>query len=241
MVSRAVRRDNPGVPDLPDIPVRVVIGEDNPLLARGLQEVVDEAGDLHVVAVAADRDSTVAAVTRERPHVVVCDLRMPPTGMDEGLQVLNHIEANRLRSGFILFTQYIETAIANDVLAHGDRGRGYMLKDSIAKPEEMQAAIRAVAAGSMVVDPGVVARLMTATGEGDPLDSLSRRQREVLTLIAEGLSNEGIAERLALTPGAVEKRVTALFRALPIDASPGTNRRVAAALLYLSSRAGAPA
>ena len=241
MVSHSPGGDNHVVPIVSEIPVRVVIGEDNPLLSRGLQEVLDEADDLEVVAVAADRDSVIAAVSRERPHVVVCDLRMPPTEVDEGLQVLNHIEANRLKAGFILFTQYIETAIANDVLANGDRGRGYMLKDSIAKPEEMQAAIRAVAAGSMVVDPGVVARLMNASGEGDPLDSLSRRQREVLTLIAEGLSNEGIAERLALTPGAVEKRVTALFRALPIDASPNTNRRVAAALLYLSTRSGAPA
>lgn len=216
--------------------IRVVIGEDHPLLARGLQEVIDEASDMQVVGIGADRDSVMAAISLERPDVVVCDLRMPPTGADEGLHVLAHIESNRLRTGFILFTQFIETAVATQVLSHGERGRGYMLKESMAQPDEMQAAIRAVAAGSTVVDPAVVAQLMDGAGATDPLRDLSRRQREVLVLIAEGLSNEGIAERLSLTPGAVEKRVTALFKALPIDASPSTNRRVAAALLYLASR-----
>jgi DNA-binding NarL/FixJ family response regulator len=221
--------------------LRVVIGEDHPLLARGVQEVVDDAADMHVVGVAGDRDSVVAAVTRETPDVVVCDLRMPPTQVDEGLQVLQHIEANRLRTAFILFTQFTETAVANDVLANGEGGRGYMLKERLADPAEMHAAIRAVAAGSTVVDPDVVSNLMRSAGQADPIEGLSRRQREVLTLIAEGLSNEGIAERLALTPGAVEKRVTALFKALPIDDVPATNRRVSAALLYLSSRAASTA
>jgi len=224
------------MPRRDDNTIRVVIGEDHPLLARGLQEVIDEADGMQVVAIGADRESVMAAVSRERPDVVVCDLRMPPTGADEGLHVLTHIESNRLRTGFILFTQFIETAVATQVLAHGERGRGYMLKESMAQPDEMQTAIRAVAAGQTVVDPAVVAQLMSDAGASDPLQDLSRRQREVLVLIAEGLSNEGIAERLSLTPGAVEKRVTALFRALPIESSPTTNRRVAAALLYLASR-----
>ena len=216
--------------------ITVVIGEDNPILARGLEELIDEHPDMTVQAVAGDRDSLLAAITRYDPDVVVSDLRMPPTGVDEGVQVLRHIEANRMRTGFILFSQYKESSLVAAVLAKQERGRGYLLKDRLANADEMHGAIRAVAAGNTVVDPSLVAALMEDGDTTDPLAALSHRQREVLTLIAEGLSNEGIAERLNITPAAVEKRVTTLFRTLPIDDSRSTNRRVAAALLYLSSR-----
>jgi DNA-binding NarL/FixJ family response regulator len=214
----------------------VVVGEDNPILARGLEELIAEHPEMVVKAVAGDRDSLIAAITRHDPDVVVSDLRMPPTGVDEGLQVLRHIEANRMRSGFILFSQYKETGVVAEVLAKQERGRGYLLKDSLADADEMRGAIRAVASGNTVVDPSLVASLMNQGLGPDPLGDLSRRQREVLTLIAEGLSNEGIAERLNITPAAVEKRVTSLFKSLALDDSRATNRRVAATLLYLSSR-----
>lgn len=215
--------------------ITVVIGEDSAIVARGLEQLIGEHPDMEVVAVAADRDSLIAAVARHDPDVVVSDLRMPPTGVDEGLQVLRHIEANRMRTGFILFSQFREPAIAAEVLARQERGRGYLLKDKVTDAEELHGAIRAVAADKTVIDPTLVGELMDSAD--DPLGNLSRSQREVLTLIAEGLSNEGIAERLRITPAAVEKRVTALFRALPMDESRATNRRVAAALIYLSARA----
>ncbi len=215
--------------------ITVVIGEDSAIVARGLEQLIGEHPDMEVVAVAADRDSLIAAVARHDPDVVVSDLRMPPTGVDEGLQVLRHIEANRMRTGFILFSQFREPAIAAEVLARQERGRGYLLKDKVTDAEELHGAIRAVAADKTVMDPTLVGELMDSAD--DPLGNLSRSQREVLTLIAEGLSNEGIAERLRITPAAVEKRVTALFRALPMDESRATNRRVAAALIYLSARA----
>lgn len=215
--------------------ITVVIGEDSAIVARGLKQLIDEHPDMHVVAEAGDRDSLITAVARHDPHVVVSDLRMPPTGVDEGLQVLKHIEANRMRAGFILFSQFREPAIAAEVLARQERGRGYLLKDKVTHADELHNAIRAVAAGSTVIDPTLVSELVE--GVDDPLGTLSRSQREVLALIAEGLSNEGIAERLSITPAAVEKRVTALFRAMPMDESRATNRRVAAALIYLSARA----
>ena len=216
--------------------ITVVIGEDNAILARGLEELLGEHDDLRVVAVARDRDSLITAITQHDPDVVVSDLRMPPTGVDEGIQVLRYIEANRMRCAFILFSQYKEARLVAEVLEGQERGRGYLLKDRLADPDEMHGAIRAVAGGSTVVDPDLVAGLMGVGLQPDPLADLSRSQREALTLIAEGLSNEGIAERLNITLAAVEKRVTSLFRTLPIDGSRTTNRRVAAALLYLSSR-----
>ena len=214
--------------------ITVVIGEDSAIVARGLEQLIGEHPDMGVLAVAGDRDSLIAAVARLDPDVVVSDLRMPPTGVDEGLQVLRHIEANRMRAGFILFSQFREPAIAAEVLARQERGRGYLLKDRVTDADELHGAIRAVASGKTVIDPTLVSELMDSAD--DPLGTLSRSQREVLTLIAEGLSNEGIAERLNITPAAVEKRVTALFRALPMDESRATNRRVAAALIYLSAR-----
>lgn len=222
-------------------PTTVVIGEDNPVVARGMSELIAELPDMEVLAVAGDRDSLIAAIGSHDPDVVVSDLRMPPTGVDEGIQVLRHIEANRMRVGFILFSQYKEPGLVAEVLARQERGRGYLLKDSLADATEIHGAIRAVASGQTVVDPSLVSALVDASGRGDPLDGLSRRQREVLTLIAEGLSNEGIAARLNITPAAVEKRVTSLFKSLPIDDSRTTNRRVAATLLYLSSRGDADA
>lgn len=221
--------------------ISVVIGEDNAILARGLQELLSEHDDIHVVAVAHDRDSLMTAITQHDPDVVVSDLRMPPTGVDEGIQVLHFVESNRMRCAFILFSQYKEAQLVAEVLARQERGRGYLLKDRLSDPDEMHGAIRAVAGGSTVVDPELVAGLMGEGLQPDPLADLSRSQREVLTLIAEGLSNEGIAERLSITPAAVEKRVTSLFRSLPIDDSKATNRRVAAALLYLSTRGAAAA
>ena len=214
--------------------ITVVIGEDSAIVARGLEQLIGEHPDMGVLAVAGDRDSLIAAVARLDPDVVVSDLRMPPTGVDEGLQVLRHIEANRMRAGFILFSQFREPAIAAEVLARQERGRGYLLKDRVTDADELHGAIRAVASGKTVIDPTLVSELMDSAD--DPLGTLCRSQREVLTLIAEGLSNEGIAERLNITPAAVEKRVTALFRALPMDESRATNRRVAAALIYLSAR-----
>jgi DNA-binding NarL/FixJ family response regulator len=217
--------------------VSVVIGEDSAIVARGLQALVAEHPDMTVAAVAHDRDSLIAAIVQHRPDVVVSDMRMPPTGVDEGIQVLRHMRAKRIRGGFIIFSHYREPAIIAELLADSARGRGYLLKQRLTDANELHSAILAVAAGNTVIDPTLAAEMVNAGV--DPLISLTDAQREVLSLIAEGLNNEAIAERLSITEWAVEKRVTTLFRSLSIDDEPGTNRRVVATLRYLTARGNA--
>ncbi len=219
--------------------ISVVIGEDSAIVARGLASLVAEHADMRVAEVAHNRDALIAAVVLHHPDVVISDLRMPPTGSDEGIQVLRHLRAKRVRTGFIIFSQYWEPSIIAELLSDNARGRGYLLKDRLTKADELHSAILAVASGSTVIDPTVAATMVDAGV--DPLAGLTDGQREVLGLIAQGLSNEAIAERLNITAWAVEKRVTTLFRSLEIDDEPGTNRRVVATLRYLAARVGADA
>lgn len=222
--------------------IRVAVGEDNAIFARGLIEILGEAHDLHVVGVGADRDSLLALVAREQVDVVLSDIRMPPTHSDEGLQVARKLLAQRSRVGVILLSQYVDTAVALELFVGATKRRGYLLKDKVGRPAELQQAVRDVAGGGSVVDPEVVEVLISArgSGEGAALATLTSRERDVLRLVAQGLANQAIADRLNIGRPAVEKNLTSVFQKLGVvDDSHEVNRRVSAALLYLANNQGA--
>lgn len=216
-------------------PIRLVLGEDNVILIRGLTDLIGEFPDIDLVEVARDRDTLIAAVARHEPDVLVTDLRMPPTQSDEGLQVIRRARSAQPGLGVILLSQFADPAVADALLATGERGTGYLLKDRLADPRELVSAIGLVADGGTAIDSALVqALLQRVTPDADPLAALTRSERDVLRLIAEGLSNEGIAGRLSIGLSAVEKHASSIFRKLPLDGDEPTNRRVRATLFYLA-------
>jgi len=222
-------------------PIRIVLGEDNPIITRGLTDLFGEVPEIDLVDSAPDRDSLIAAVTRHAPDVVVTDLRMPPTQTDEGLQAIRRVRAHHPEMGAVLLSQFADPAVADALLSTGERGTGYLLKDRIGDPREIVSAIRLVASGGTAIDPTLVQALMQrALGKEDPLAPLTRSERDVLRLVAHGLSNDGIADRLSIGVSAVEKHVSSIFRKLPLDGDEPTNRRVRAALFYLDSCSAPP-
>jgi DNA-binding NarL/FixJ family response regulator len=222
-------------------PIRIVLGEDNPIITRGLTDLFGEVPEIDLVDSAPDRDSLIAAVTRHAPDVVVTDLRMPPTQTDEGLQAIRRVRAHHPEMGAVLLSQFADPAVADALLSTGERGTGYLLKDRIGDPREIVSAIRLVASGGTAIDPTLVQALMQrALGKEDPLAPLTRSERDVLRLVAHGLSNDGIADRLSIGVSAVEKHVSSIFRKLPLEGDEPTNRRVRAALFYLDSCSASP-
>jgi DNA-binding NarL/FixJ family response regulator len=212
--------------------LRVIICEDHALLRDGLERLLGTHG-LEVVAAVVDADSFVAAVEAERPDVCVVDVRLPPTFTDEGVRAA--IAARRLVAGLpiLILSQYVEQTYARELLAGGEGGVGYLLKDRVADPAEFVDAVRRVAAGGTVLDPDAVAQLLgRQSGEGR-LDLLTPRELEVLSLMAEGRSNRGIAERLVVTERAVEKHVSNIFWKLDLPASDSDHRRVLSVLAWL--------
>jgi DNA-binding NarL/FixJ family response regulator len=212
--------------------LRVIICEDHALLRDGLERLLGTHG-LEVVAAVGDPDSFVAAVEAERPDVCVVDVRLPPTFTDEGVRAA--IAARRLVAGLpiLILSQYVEQTYARELLAGGEGGVGYLLKDRVADPAEFVDAVRRVAAGGTVLDPDAVAQLLgRRSGEGR-LDLLTPRELEVLSLMAEGRSNRGIAERLVVTERAVEKHVSNIFWKLDLPASDSDHRRVLSVLAWL--------
>ena len=224
--------------------IRVAVGEDNAIFARGIQQILSEAKDIRVVGVAPDRDALLALVSREQVDVVLTDIRMPPTLTDEGLQVARKLLANRSAVGVILLSQYVDTAVALEMFASATKRRGYLLKDRVGRPATLLQAVRDVADGGTVVDPEVVEVLLSArgSGEGAALTGLTVREMDVLRLVAQGLANQGIADRLNIGRPAVEKNLTSVFNKLGIDDDASqVNRRVSAALIYLANNQGAAA
>ena len=224
--------------------VRVAVGEDNAIFARGIEQILGEAKDIRVVGVAPDRDALLALVSREQVDVVLTDIRMPPTLTDEGLQVARKLLANRSAVGVILLSQYVDTAVALEMFASATKRRGYLLKDRVGRPATLIQAVRDVADGGTVVDPEVVEVLLSArgSGEGAALAGLTMREMDVLRLVAQGLANKGIADRLSIGRPAVEKNLTSVFNKLGIDDDAShVNRRVSAALIYLANNQGAAA
>ncbi|GAA0922621.1 response regulator transcription factor [Kribbella koreensis] len=210
--------------------MRVVILEDNPILAEGLGLLLGNSG-FEVAAVAGDADEFAKAVAEHVPDIAVVDVRLPPTFTDEGLRAA--IEARRLRPGFpvLVFSQYVEEVYAAELLAAGSEGVGYLLKDRVSRVDEFMEAVRRVAAGGTVLDPEVVSQLMVK--RSDPLERLTPREREVLALMAEGLGNTAIGQKLVISEGAVHKHVGNVFLKLGLPPTDSGHRRVLAVLAHL--------
>jgi DNA-binding NarL/FixJ family response regulator len=212
--------------------VRVVLADDAAVLREGLARVLTEAG-VEVVAQAGTADELLQAVERLRPDVAIVDIRMPPTRTDEGLVAAERIAERRPETGVLLLSQYVEASYALRLLEHGPGRAGYLLKDRVLDVSEFVTALERVAAGETVVDPALVSQLVGRRQEDDPLDELTEREREVLSLMAEGLTDRGISERLYVTPKTIETHIRHIFSKLGIPATPAHNRRVHAVLAYL--------
>jgi DNA-binding NarL/FixJ family response regulator len=212
--------------------MRVVIAEDAGLLREGLAQMLAERGH-EVCAAVADAGALLTAVSEHKPDVAVVDIRMPPTHTDEGLRAALHLRADHPGTGVLVFSQYIETRYATRLLESNPAGVGYLLKDRVADVAEFTDALERVAAGGTALDPEVVRQLLGASRRSTGLASLTAREREVLSLMAEGRSNAGIAAALVVSGGAVEKHVASIFAKLGLPPSEGDNRRVLAVLQYL--------
>jgi DNA-binding NarL/FixJ family response regulator len=212
--------------------MRVVIADDSVLLREGIARLLTDAG-YEVVARVDNGPDLVAAIAGHRPDVSIVDVRMPPSFRDEGLRAA--IEARGLvrDTPILVLSQYVEERYAADLLATGAEGVGYLLKDRVADVAEFVGAVGRVAGGGTVLDPEVVAQIVTRRRRDERLSSLSPREQEVLALMAEGRSNQAIAERLSVGGGTVEKHVTSIFGKLGLDASESDHRRVLAVLAYL--------
>jgi DNA-binding NarL/FixJ family response regulator len=212
--------------------VRVVIAEDLALLRDGLTRLLRD-NEIEVVAAVSDGDALVREVIALRPDLAIVDIRLPPSFQDEGLRAA--LEARRRMPGVavLVVSQYVEHTYAQELLADGRGGVGYLLKDRVMHVADFLEAVRRVAAGGTALDPDVVAQLFSRRREDGPLERLTPREREVLSLMAEGRSNTGIAESLVLTVGAVEKHVQSILSKLDLAPSTGDHRRVLAVLAYL--------
>ncbi|QBI56274.1 response regulator [Streptomonospora litoralis] len=210
--------------------MRVLIVEDNTILAEGLKLLLDTSGH-EVVAVLGDAEGLLAAVHAHEPDVVIADVRLPPGYRDEGLRAA--IAARSARPGLpvLVFSQYVEEVYASELFTNGARGIGYLLKDRVARIEEFTDALTRVAGGGTAVDPEVVSQLLSRKER--PLSRLTVREREVLALMAEGLGNTEIAERLVVTEGAVHKHIGRIFTKLDLAADDAGHRRVRAVLAHL--------
>jgi DNA-binding NarL/FixJ family response regulator len=214
--------------------LRIVIAEDAAIMRDGLTQTLTRRGH-DVVAAVADPASLHAAVRTHLPDVAIIDVRMPPSHTDEGLRAAQSIRQDHPRVGVLVFSQYIETRSAADLLAGSPAGVGYLLKDRVADVSEFIDAITRVAQGGTVLDPEVVRQLLGASRRADSLATLTPREREVLSLRAQGRSNAAIASTLVISPGVVEKHVASVFAKLGLVPSDNDNRRVIAALKYLES------
>ena len=214
--------------------MRIVIAEDDSLLREGLALLLRAEG-LDVVATTDGPEAFLKAVDEHEPDVAIVDVRMPPTHTDEGLRAAQAIHEQWPEVGVLVFSQYIETQAAAELFARAPGGVGYLLKDRVADVSEFIDAITRVAQGGTVLDPEVVRQLLSAGRRGDTLAALTPREREVLSLIAQGRSNAAIAGTLFISPKVVEKHVASIFDKLGLPPSDTDNRRVIAAIRYLES------
>jgi DNA-binding NarL/FixJ family response regulator len=214
--------------------MRVVIAEDAALFREGLVRLLQDRGH-QVCAAVADGDALLAAAMRHRPDVAVVDIRMPPTHTDEGLRAALELRRRQPGTGVLVLSQYIETRYAARLLAGNASGVGYLLKDRVADVAEFADALARVAAGGTALDPEVVGQLLGAGRHAHGLAALTPREREVLSLMAEGRSNAGIAATLVISAGVVEKHVASIFGKLGLPPAEGDNRRVLAVLRFLES------
>ena len=220
--------------------IRVVVAEDSLIVREGLEQLLGSSPSVEVVAACEDVESLLAAIDREQPDVVVTDIRMPPTGSDEGIQVAARLRETHPDVGVVVVSQYAEPSYVLDLLDSGSDGRGYLLKERVHRRSELFAAIESVASGGSVIDPKIVDVLVSAKAraERSPLAQLTGREREVLSEIAAGKSNTAIAESLVLTKRAVEKHINSIFMKLGLATSEDVSKRVKATLLFLAEADG---
>ncbi|MGX1808600.1 LuxR C-terminal-related transcriptional regulator [Nocardia sp. NPDC055321] len=209
--------------------MRVVVAEDNAILRDGLVALLADRGH-RVVAAVGDCTALRAAVVEHRPEVAVVDVRMPPTFTDEGLLAALELRRSHPDTGVLVFSQWIETRYATELLAAGAGGVGYLLKDRVADIGDFIDALQRVATGGTALDPEVVSQLMGAARQQDSLARLTPREREVLELMAQGLSNSALAHALTVTERAVEKHIGNIFMKLELPPSDLHHRRVLAVL-----------
>lgn len=214
--------------------LRIVIAEDAAVIRAGLAEILTDRGH-EIVAAVGDAEALKVAVAQHEPDAAVVDVRMPPDHTDEGLRAAIAIRGSHPEVGILVFSQYVETRYAADLLAARSGGVGYLLKDRVANVSEFVDAIARVAAGGTALDPEVVAGLLNATRHASALRALTAREHDVLALMAEGRSNSAIAARLAVTERAVEKHISNIFTRLNLPPSDSDHRRVLAVLAYLGS------
>jgi DNA-binding NarL/FixJ family response regulator len=212
--------------------MRIVIAEDSVLLRAGIASLLEEAGH-EVVAAVGDGESLIDAVDRQLPDLAVVDVRMPPSFTDEGLRAALTVRDRHPATGILVLSQYVEERYAGELLATEGNGVGYLLKDRVADVREFLDALTRVGGGGTALDPEVVAQLLARSRRQDPLERLTPREREVLSLMAEGRSNAAIAEALVVSDGAVEKHVTSIFSKLDLLPTEQDHRRVLAVLRWL--------
>jgi DNA-binding NarL/FixJ family response regulator len=214
--------------------VRVVIAEDSVLLREGIARLLIDSG-FDIVSRVDNGSDLVEAIEQHRPDVSIVDVRMPPSFRDEGLRASLEARQRVPGTAVLVLSQYVEEQYAGELLASGPEGIGYLLKDRVADVQDFVAAVRQVAQGGTVLDPEVVAQLVTRRRRGDLLETLTAREQEVLKLMAEGRSNTAIAERLYVSEGTIEKHVSSIFSKLGLPATESDHRRLLAVLAYMRS------
>ncbi len=215
----------------------MVIGEDDVLLREGIGRLLAEAG-FEVVAQAGDAEEFLRRSLAYRPDVAVVDVRMPPGHGDDGLRAALELRRQRPETGILVLSQFYEEQYALDLIGDHAEGVGYLLKERVGDVEAFVDAVTRVAAGGSALDPEIVGRMLGRRREDGPLDQLSPRERDVLSAMAEGKSNQGVAEALVVTQAAVEKHVTSIFHKLDLGPAPTEHRRVLAVLTYLRNSGG---
>ena len=220
------------------VALRLIIAEDSLLVREGVAKLLGGQEDLEVVALCADYDELMAAVEEHEPDVVLTDIRMPPTGTDEGIRAASELRETHPDLGVVVLSQYADHEYALALLESGSEGRAYLLKERVSEPEQLLGAVRDVARGGSVVDPKVVEGLVASRSRSrrSPLEHLTPREHEVLAEIAQGRNNAAVAAALGLSDRAVEKHINSLFAKLGLSEEPDIHRRVKAVLLYLAEK-----
>ena len=213
-------------------PIRTVVADDSVLLRDGVVRLLADSG-FEVVAAVGDAQALLDAVTEHDPDLCIVDVRMPPTHTDEGLRAAIEIKRRSPEVAVLVLSQYVEERYAGELLTGNVSGVGYLLKDRVIDVDDFLASLRRVAAGGSAVDTEVISQILGRSRNRVEIDRLTPREREVLTLMAEGLSNAGIAERLVVSAGAVEKHISNVFMKLGLEPEEGAHRRVLAVLTYL--------
>jgi DNA-binding NarL/FixJ family response regulator len=223
------------VAELPERPLRIFLADDAAVIREGLARLLADEG-FQIVGQVGDAAELMARIGRDRPDVAIVDIRMPPSYTDEGLVAAREIRAAHPGVGVLVLSQHVDVAYAMKIVTEDAERVGYLLKDRIVDVPELAAALRRIADGGSVVDPALVAELVSAPSVEDPLAELTQREREVLALLAEGRTDRGIARVLYVTPKTVEAHVRSIFRKLDLPSDATDNRRVHAVLTFLRAR-----